>query len=53
MPAKAITKVVTAFRDRNGRDWTPGENWTGSAEEKQAAIAAGQVQEQPAADANE
>ena len=54
MPAAAkTTKVVTAFRDTHGRDWKPGENFTGTAEEKQAAIAAGRVQEQPAEDAGE
>jgi len=44
---------VTAFRDGKGRDWKPGENFTGTPEEKQAAIAAGRVQEQPAEDAGE
>jgi hypothetical protein len=48
MPAaKTTTKVVTAFTDRAGKKWQVGQDYTGSAEEKQAAIAAGQVQEAP------
>jgi len=52
MPAAAqkTTKVVTEFTDRSGRKWKVGENYTPANDaEKQAAIAAGQVQEQPAA----
>jgi hypothetical protein len=48
MAAAAKTKVVTAFTDKAGKQWRVGEDYTGSAEDKKAAIAAGQVQEQPA-----
>jgi hypothetical protein len=46
--AKTTTKVVTEFTDAAGKKWKVGEAWTGNEQAKQAAIAAGQVQEQPA-----
>lgn len=49
MAAAAKTKVTTAFTDKAGKRWNVGEDYTGATpEEKKAAIAAGQVQEQPA-----
>ena len=51
--AKTTTKVVTAFTDRTGKAWKVGQDYTGTPEEKQAAIAAGQVQEKPAEDPNQ
>jgi hypothetical protein len=46
--AKSTTKVVTEFTDKAGRKWKIGEPYTGNDTDKQAAIAAGQVQEAPA-----
>jgi hypothetical protein len=50
MPAAAKqTKVVTEFTDQSGKKWKVGDTYTPRNDaEKQAAIAAGQVQEQPA-----
>jgi hypothetical protein len=49
MPAAAKqTKVVTEFTDAQGKKWKVGDTWQGNEQAKQAAIAAGQVQEQPA-----
>jgi len=50
--AAKTTKVVTAFTDKSGKQWKVGEDYKGSPEQVQAAIAAGQVQEQPATDPN-
>jgi D-alanyl-D-alanine dipeptidase len=50
MPAAAKqTKVVTEFTDQSGKRWKVGDTYTPrNDQERQAAIAAGQVQEQPA-----
>jgi len=55
MPAAAkSTKVVTAFTDKSGKQWKVGEDYKPANEQdRQAAIAAGQVQEQPAEDPNQ
>jgi hypothetical protein len=54
MPAatQKTTKVVTEFTDAQGKRWKVGDNFTGDDKARQAAIAAGQVQEQPAPDPN-
>jgi len=47
--ASKTTKVVTEFTDQAGKKWKVGETYTPrNDQERQAAIAAGQVQEQPA-----
>jgi hypothetical protein len=47
MPAAAKqTKVVTEFTDQAGKRWKVGDTYTGNEQQRQAAIAAGQVQEQ-------
>jgi hypothetical protein len=54
MPASTKAyRVTTAFTDPQGRKWQPGEDFKGQAEDKvKAAIAAGQVEEKPAEDAD-
>jgi len=52
MPAAKKTTVTVAFTDKSGKQWKVGEEYKGSPEQVQAAIAAGQVQEQPAPDPN-
>ena len=46
--AQKTVKVMTEFTDPNGKRWKVGDTYTGSPEQIKAAIAAGQVQEQPA-----
>ena len=51
MPAASqkTTRVVTEFTDQSGKKWKVGDTYTPRSDaERQAAIAAGQVQEQPA-----
>jgi hypothetical protein len=55
MPAASqkTTRVVTEFTDKSGKRWKVGDDYKPANEQdRQAAIAAGQVQEQPAADPN-
>jgi hypothetical protein len=48
MPAAKKTTVAVAFTDKSGKQWKVGEDFKGSPEQVQAAIAAGQVKEAPA-----
>jgi hypothetical protein len=51
MPAASqkTTRVVTEFTDQSGKKWKVGDTYVPrNDQERQAAIAAGQVQEQPA-----
>ena len=51
MPAASqkTTRVVTEFTDKSGKRWKVGDDYKPANEQdRQAAIAAGQVQEQPA-----
>jgi hypothetical protein len=50
MPASSTKpqRVVKEFTDQAGKRWKVGDTYTGSPEQVQAAIAAGQVKEAPA-----